>query len=177
MDAVTILGGGGHGLDILHDLRAQGVRVAGVYDNSPNRGPLGTTDDWYLDSRRWLVGVNDPLVRRDIASGRTGAYNDGIWVHRHADIGPSVDLGQHTHINAGVTVTRSVLGAFCTVSPGAHICGDVTIGHWVAIGAGATISHYATIGNGVVIGAGAVVLPHQHIDSGTWVGVPAEPSA
>ena len=173
MEAVTILGGGGHGADIRHDLRAEGTRVAGFFDDHTDRSQLGTTADWLADERPWLVGVNDPDQRWQLSGGRVGAHNAGIWIHRHASVGPTVLVGEHTHINAGVTITRSTLGVCCTVSPGVNICGDVTIGDRVLIGAGATISQFARIGDDVTIGAGAVITPWQRLIGGTWVGTPA----
>ena len=84
-------------------------------------------------------------------------------------------LGAHTHVNAKATLTRCILGDFCTVGPGANICGDVIIGQDVVIGAGATICDRVEICSGVTIGANAVVPPLTKITQpGTYVGVPAK---
>jgi len=172
---VVILGGGGHGRDILHSLRADGVPVAGVYDSRPDRATLGDTTDWRNDPRPFLVGVNDPQVRAELTRSHTGKpYNHGIWVHPDASIGPNVDLGEGTHVNAGATITRSKISRFCTVSPGANICGDVTVGSFCQIGAGAVLCEFVWLNSDVVVGAGTVVPPYEHLWAGTWVGVPAE---
>ncbi len=175
---VVIVGGGGHGKDMLHDLRAQGVSAVGYFDIRPDRGSLGNMSDWADETRPYLIGVNDSWVRRDLAQTYAGLgvpYNTGTWIHRLASVGPYTSLGEHTHVNAGATVTRSSLGDFCTVGPGANICGDALIGDDVMIGAGSTICEFARVEDEVTIGAGAVVLPRQRLLSGsTYVGVPAE---
>ena len=83
--------------------------------------------------------------------------------------------GYGTHINYGVTMTRTTIGHHTTISPGVTICGDVTIGDRTLIGAGAVVCDRVTIGNDVTIGAGAVVLPETTVPDGeTWYGVPAK---
>ena len=175
---VVIVGGGGHGKDMLHDLRSQGVSAVGYFDVRPDRGSLGAMADWYDDSRPYLLGVNDSWQRWEmerVYAGESEPYNAGIWVHDAASVGPYTSLGEHTHINAGATITRSSLGDFCTVGPGANICGDVLIGDGCMIGAGATICEFARLEDNVTVGAGAVVLPRQRlIDGSVYVGVPAE---
>lgn len=121
-----------------------------------------------------LIGVNSPQQRAWIASQLD--VHDLAWVHPHTFIGPDCNWLPGTHINYGVTMTRTRIGRHCTISPGATICGDVTIGDRVLVGAGATICDRVTIHDDVVIGAGAVVLPETVIRRGIWVGVPARPT-
>lgn len=163
---VTVLCAGAHGSDIAVDVNA--VRL---YDDDVS---LGHQPLWAFRGGPAYVGVNDSGQRKAIAE-KWGAKNPDGWVHRSAVFDRSA-LGEHTHVNAGCTVIRARLGAFCTLSPGVTVCGDVIIGDHVTIGAGATICNLVTIGDGATIGAGAVITPGSRVAAGeTWVGVPGRP--
>jgi UDP-3-O-[3-hydroxymyristoyl] glucosamine N-acyltransferase len=168
MAAVAILGAGGHGRDIAAICQAGG-------------DPVEFFDD-YLDGFRatskafgqHLIGINDPNTRRLVALERPDhathavhptadfpslyLWNPGIVVGARTCIGPDVILGEHVHIGAGCTITRTTVGAFTTIGPGVNIAGDVKIGEGVLVGVGAVVSNLVTIGDGAVIGAGAVVV-------------------
>lgn len=170
--ALVIFGMGGHGTDMAEDLWP--VDVVFYDDHHPDA--VGGLDAWVQDLRPHLVGINDPDERRRIGNMHPGpAAERGVWIHQGAQVGPGCSFGRHTHVNAGVTITRTAVGDFCTISPGATICGDVTIGHGVTIGANATVCQFSTVGNFAVIGAGAVLPPHTEVGPGeTWVGNPAK---
>lgn len=156
---VALIGDGGHARDILATLPfpAEVFTHHEVWDGT---GPV-------------IIAVNDPRLRAQIAE--TLGVHDLAWDHPGAWWGES-SWGYGTHINYGVTMTRTTIGTHCTISPGVTICGDVTIGDRVLVGAGATICDRVTIGNDATIGAGAVVLPETVVPDGeTWVGVPARP--
>jgi len=122
-----------------------------------------------------LLGINDPGARARI-SGELD-ISDNAWVHPSVVIGPGCSWDTGTHINAGVTMTRTVIGRHTTIAPGVTICGDVQIGSRVLIGAGAVICDRVTIDDDVIVGAGAVILPLSHLTAGTYVGVPARCSS
>ena len=120
-----------------------------------------------------IIGINDPRLRAKVSE--IIEIDDMVWIHPSAVIGIECHWNSGTHINYGVTMTRTTIGHHTTISPGVTICGDVTIGDRVLIGAGSTICDRVTIGNDVTIGAGAVVLPETVIPDGeTWFGVPAK---
>ncbi len=130
----------------------------------------------------YIIGINDPQVRAKVAAELGGpGWSRGRFVHPTAYLGcgtthGSSFIGDGTHINYGAMMTRTDLGEYVTICPGAHISGDVTIGDRVLIGTGAVIAvpHagcHITIGDDAVVGAGAVVL--HDIPEGTWVGNPA----
>jgi len=72
-------------------------------------------------------------------------------------------------MNYGASMTRSCLGAFCTVSPGAVICGDVIIGNDTLIGAGAVVCDRVRIGSNVTVAAGAIIPPESYVPDGAKV--------
>lgn len=176
MEAVTIgvFGAGGHGQDIAEDIRRRWACIE-LYDDDPTQLLPSLAEATDLE---YIIGVNDPWARAEISrrlfDETARPMRGGRWIHQSAIYSGSVGLGEHTHINAGCTLTRCTLGQFVTVAPGVDICGDVTIGDRVLIGAGATICNLVTIGSDVTIGAGTVVLPNSEIpDGSTWVGNPA----
>lgn len=109
---------------------------------------------WKPDGDGYLLGINRPELRHDIATEY--GYDDLAWVHSHAYLGPDCIYGAGTHINYGVTMTRTKIGHHCTITPGVTICGDVTIGDRVFIGAGAIIVNLTTVPDDTFIKAGTV---------------------
>ena len=169
MVRVAVYGNGGHGRDIAATL----PDFAGFMDDDPERAELAAVPGEY----EVIIGVNDGRTRRELEHDLNAAgirFHDlGRWVHPQANVGPSVHLGAHTHVNAGAFLTRCTLGDFVTVGPNATICGDVIIEQNVTVGAGAVIRNLVNITHDVVIGAGAVVTS-DITQPGTYVGVPAK---
>jgi acetyltransferase-like isoleucine patch superfamily enzyme len=163
----TLIGSGSHATDIRATLQyVDAWQEFGHHKQA--------TQEELDDAQPVIIAINNPKTRAEVA--RYLNISDWWWVHPASTIGPDCHYGPGTHINYGVTMTRTTLGHHCTISPGVTICGDVTIGDRTLIGAGATICDRVTIGNDVTVGAGAVVLPEATIPDGeTWVGVPAKP--
>lgn len=185
MTSLFILGGGGHGSDIL--AIASDEQVWEPYTLDEQDG-----DDFAIAyGHCYVVGVNDSRRRRAIAERiRDGVPANvvhpsalvslgtkiagGVVVGHNASVGPNVQIGLHTHLNGGVFVTRAHIGDFVTIGPNATICGDVTIGNDVMIGAGSVVKNLLTIGDGATVGCGAVVV--HNVPAGmTVVGNPARP--
>lgn len=162
----TLIGCGGHAADIVH----AAVKY-GQWERSMGR--ICHHSEWDGDLPV-MLGINNPQLRAKVADEL--CVQDLSWVHPAIGwVGKEVQWGYGTHINYGVTMTRTTLGHHVTISPGVTICGDVTIGNRTMIGAGATICDRVQIGDDVTIGAGCVVLPESVIpDGSTIVGVPAK---
>lgn len=83
-----------------------------------------------------------------------------------------VTLGIHVHVNTAASINQSSsIGDFCTVSPGARICGDVNVGESTSIGAGSVVINFKNVGKNCTLGAGTVVIKNVS-DNTTVVGVP-----
>jgi acetyltransferase-like isoleucine patch superfamily enzyme len=159
----VIIGDGAHAQDML--ATAEDDRAISLVSHHE--------DADLVEGSPYAIGINDPRVRDQVRQAI--GWDDVWWVHPFTYLGRECRWKAGTHINYGVTMTRTRLGHHCTVSPGVTICGDVTIGNRVLIGAGATICDRVTIGDDVTVGAGAVILPETVIHPGeTWVGVPAK---
>lgn len=156
--ATLIVGAGGHADDIA--MTTPGLYA---YPHHTDVPPLGYADEI-------IIGINDPSLREKVAAEL--GVRDLAWIHPDAKLYVDVTYGHGTHINYGVTMTRTRVGRHTTIAPGVTICGDVVIGDRCMIGAGAVITNLLTIGDDAIIGAGAVIL--SDVPAGeTWVGNPA----
>jgi serine acetyltransferase len=184
VESVTILGAGGHGHDVAAIVRACGYHFAGFLDDDRGR-------PWSGLAGPYVFGVHDSLcrARRDfmdepaVTLVHPSAYIEpgvvpgaGVVVGPRAVVGPGCVLGRHVHIGQMASLVRTECADYVTVSPGAIICGDVTIGEGATIGAGAVVSNLCHIGPYATVGAGAVLPPRTTVPTGAvWAGVPARP--
>jgi acetyltransferase-like isoleucine patch superfamily enzyme len=67
-----------------------------------------------------------------------------------------------------------VVGDYVTLSPGAHVSGNVRLGDDVTLGVGAVVRQGVSIGARTLVGAGAVVVDDLPADI-TAIGIPARP--
>lgn len=85
-----------------------------------------------------------------------------------------VTIGNHISLNLDCTLGHdNIIGDYCTIAPGSHISGNVTLKEGVDCGTGVVILPGLTIGKWSTIGAGAVVTDNIP-DNVTAVGVPAK---
>ena len=184
---MIILGAGNHAKDLMEIAHRNGIHDIALYDDDIDTGYPIPPGCLYGPL---VIGVNDPRDRREIAHrfrhllGAAPLFDPsaliGRDVHcgRGAVIGPmasllhSVILGDHVHVSTHVSIVRSNVGDFSTLSPGAVVCGNVEIGEAVSVGAGAVICERSTIGNDCTIAAAAIVPPYSIIPDGkTVIGV------
>lgn len=140
----TLIGDGGHARDIWSEL------------NHDRGWKMVAHHEHYEFDPETIIGINSPQLRATVAE-KLG-IEDLAWEHPHAFIGNESGWLYGTHINYGVTMTRTTLGHHCTIAPGVTICGDVQIGDRVFIGAGSTIKNLVTIGDDAFIPMGSVVV-------------------
>lgn len=184
----SILSAGNHSRDIQEIYyRARKGKELTVYDDNSIEYPKPPKNL----SGRILIGVNDPLLRREIAGrwkhlkgtnpvidpsvtiGPDVGLGLGVVVAQQTALGLGVCLGNHVHVNTCVSLIRALVGDFSTLSPGCVICGNVEIGEATLIGAGAVVCERTFIGNEVTVGAGAIIppysrVPHGAIVTGVW---------
>ena len=187
MDAIVILGAGGHA-GVVCDVALSGgaFRVLGFIDRSaeptahglPVLGGDACLPGLEVDAA--LVGIGDNWIRARVAQAASAArpgLRFAVAVHRAATVAPGVVLGagtvvmagaivnpgarigDHCIVNTGAVVEHdAVIGDHASIAPRAVLGGGVKVGAFSAVGIGATVSHGVTIGEHAVIGAGSVVM-------------------
>lgn len=147
-----------------------------------------------LDNDVFFCAMGDVKYRRkyvEMIKARGGHFIS--LIHRDADIGISVEIGEGCFIRRGVTLTTDikigehtaifdhsmighdcVQGDFCHLSAHTFLGGGVRLGNSVTLHPGARVVPHKKVGEGSVIGAGSVLIsnarPHK-----TYFGIPAVP--
>lgn len=86
----------------------------------------------------------------------------------------NISIGKHNIINLATTIGHDIItGNYCSIMPGVHLSGAVTVDEGVLIGTGARILQKLTLGAWSKVGAGAVVINDVN-EKTTVVGVPAK---
>lgn len=204
MIPLILIGNGGHAVDILQIIRdinhhRPTYDIIGSLDDSLLRDRLGDIEDIVnYPKAQYVICVNDGKVRKDIwwriarqfkyecpsaanlihptaYIGDNCVYGEGLVMGPYSVLTTKVHIGRHVHLNSHASVNQnSHIGSFCTLSPGARVCGDCDIGTEVNMGANSVIINVKRVGDRATIGAGAVVI--RDVEEETIViGVPAKP--
>lgn len=141
---------------------------------------------------KFIIGVGKPALRQLLSKKLTTLGGRAVsLIAPSANIGEGVSLAEGLNIMTGAVITQDVeigfgtlvhihasihhdcrVGAFCELSPGCRLLGNVTVGDLVSIGTNAVLLPGVTVGEGAVIGAGAVVT--KTVSPGKVVkGIPA----
>lgn len=149
------------------------------------------------DKARYVIAIGDGELRRRMAAAMAEkGFKSTCLIHPKAEVSGWVDLdegviicaqvaittnvklGKHVHINLASTVGHDVeIGDYSTISPGAHLSGNVVLGQSVFVGTGVNIINGTTdsplvIGDGAVLAAGACIV--RSVEAGALMaGVPA----
>lgn len=177
---MILYGAGGHAKVIYDCLLSQGIQVAGVFDDNPDKSFNGSNvmspyNNDLLPDEELIISIGSNKTRYEIAhcikhqygivkhhtaliSDRSNIGN-GSMIMANAVIQTGSKIGKHTIVNTGVIIEHdSTLEDFVHIAPGAIVCGEVVIAKGAFIGANATVLPGVKIGEWAVIGAGAVVL-------------------
>ncbi|MBW2621377.1 MAG: acetyltransferase [Deltaproteobacteria bacterium] len=131
-----------------------------------------------LELHRRLEKLDIPpvtMAHPSVVIAKDASIGAGSQIMAGSIIGPAASLGISCIINAKVNVDHdNKLGEGVEISPGATLCGVVTVGDRAWIGAGATVLPGVKIGEDSVVGAGAVVNKDVPANI-TVVGIPAKP--
>lgn len=115
------------------------------------------------------------VAHPSVIMAEDAVIGEGSQIMAGSIIGPMARLGTSCIINAKVSVDHdNILDDGVEISPGATLCGAVTIGENTWIGAGATVLPGIKIGRDAIVGAGSVVTKEVP-DNTTVIGIPAKP--
>jgi sugar O-acyltransferase (sialic acid O-acetyltransferase NeuD family) len=189
MDAIALIGGGGHArvvLSILNKLNR--YRVIG-YTDEKNAGALsGISHLGDDESLAAVAAENDPL-NVALAVGQTGLGTQRwkLWSRLTGVrlLFPSV-ISPDAVVNEGVTFSEAVVvmdgtvincgavvGRGAIVNTNSTIEHDVLLGDWVHVAPGATICGGSEIGRFSMVGAGATIIQGVKIVEGCLIGAGA----
>jgi len=175
------------------------IAVKGFIDREPNPDGLHGFPVWSLDQAdrelHLICGIGgmpeikQRVVREAAAQGfrfLPGAVHDSVRIGPNVTLGAgtivcaghiitvALTIGTHVAVNLDGTISHdTVIDHWCTLSPGVHVSGRVTLGEAVYAGTGASIIEGITVRPYAVIGAGAVVT-NEVPESSLVVGVPAK---
>lgn len=204
MKRLALLGASGHGKVVADAALSAGWDTVEFFDDAWPRlqenGPWPVTGDTnallarFPDFQGVIVSIGDCAARwrQHQALCAAGAplvsvVHPAAVVSRHAVLGAGTVVmagavvnigavvGQAGIINTGATVDHDcLLRDAVHICPGAHLSGNVVVGHGSWVGVGAAVKQGLSIGERVIVGAGAVVV-RAVPDGSTAVGNPAAP--
>lgn len=195
--SVVILGAGGHGRVIADIIVSAGDQVYGFLDDDDKLDRtisgfpiLGKLEDVskYKEAHTFVIGVGSNKIRKQISEldsvnwhtaihpsavvARDVIFGTGSVVMAGAIINTGTNIGRHCIINTGAIIDHdNLLSDFVHISPGATLCGTVSVGELTHIGAGAVVRNNIMITHSCIIGAGAVVV-NDIKEPGIYVGIP-----
>lgn len=95
----------------------------------------------------------------------TAILEDGVQLLARSVVQAQAYIGSNTIINTGAQVDHNChIKEHCSVSPGAVLCGGVSLGRNVFVGANAVIIQNVEVGDGAVIAAGSIVT--KNVEAG-----------
>lgn len=186
MQALVVVGAGGHGRALIELLRDHGGFVlAGVVDARPPATPvLGLAvlgDEGALPGlfaagvRHACVAIGEPAARLAVAARLVQ-----IGFALPALLHPSVVRAGSAGVDEGaVVLPRAVLGAACRigrlaiVNTGAIVEHDCVVGEGAHCGPGAVLCGGVRVGDRALIGAGATLRPGVTVGADAVVGLGA----
>ena len=190
MDAIVVIGGGGHAKVVISILRKlKRYRILGYTDPKDNGAVLGVP---YLgpDGELATLAVGPKRTRMQRSPlGRLGWGSSGsnsgrgllspacrfpLIVSPGAVVNEGVSGGEGAVVMDGAVInTGATIGRGAIVNTNSTVEHDVVLEDWVHVAPGATISGGVTVGRFSMIGAGATVIEGIKIAAGCMVGAGA----
>jgi acetyltransferase EpsM len=190
-----LIGAGGHAKVVIDILRANSIKIAGIYDSTPYVETLfgipflGSEDGVVFMQEEVIVTIGNNATRKKVANklstiagiaiskqsmvADTVTVSDGTVIAPGAIVQTHSVIGRHVIVNTAANIDHDCeINDFVHISPGAVLCGNVHVGEGTQIGAGAVCIPDVKIGKWCTIGAGTVVTKDIP-DYAVAVGVPA----
>jgi sugar O-acyltransferase (sialic acid O-acetyltransferase NeuD family) len=178
---MVLYGASGHSKVIIEALIASGGNVIAIFDdNEEVNGVLnykvsGKYDDAFFPDVPRIISIGSNLVRMKIAKRLNCSFGNVVhptgWISSTVKLGEGTvvmgnvivqadaQIGRHVILNTSSSIDHDcIIHDFVHISPGAVLCGGVTIGEGTQVGAGATIIQNIKVGKWAIIGAGSVIV-------------------
>jgi UDP-perosamine 4-acetyltransferase len=183
MQAVVVVGGGGHAkviIEILQDageFEIAGCTVSGAGASSVLDVPVLGDDSqlpliYNSGVHNAFIAVGNNRVRR-----RLGQDVLAMGFKLVNAVSPFAVLSRRVELCAGIAVmpgavvnSCSRLGNGCIVNTSATVDHDCSIGEWAHIAPGTNLAGCVTVGEGALLGIGSRVIPRIAIGAWTTVG-------
>lgn len=107
------------------------------------------------------------VVSKDVEIGMGSVLMAGVVINSGTKMGNGVIINTSSSVDHDC-----IIGNYCHLAVGAHICGTVNVDSMTWIGAGATVNNNISLCEGCLIASGAVVTKDIG-EKGTYVGIPA----
>lgn len=194
MNRLIIIGASGHGKVVADIARLVGyIDIAFLDDDEnilecggyPVIGKSNSAPEGDL-----FVAVGNGKIRKMLMDTYRNR-NFPVLIHPAAVVAENTKIGNGTVVMAGAVINSGsriekgciintcasvdhdcMVGGFCHIAVGAHLCGTVSVGELSWIGAGSTISNNINICSNVIIGVGAAVI-RDITHAGTYIGIPS----
>lgn len=189
MQAIVVVGGGGHARVVISILRKLGCYQILGYTDLEDKGTL--FDASYIGSDRELEALTTRSreLNAILAVGQVGLGKprSELWarfqpfalrfpfiVSPDAIVNERVKGGEGAVVMDGAVINcGATLGRGAIVNTNSTIEHDVVLGDWVHVAPGATICGGVTVGSFSMIGAGATVIEGTKIGSNCLIGAGA----
>lgn len=187
MDAIILLGGGGHCKSVIDSIRRMnryhiigildkkdkvgsyinGVRIIGEDNELPHFFQRGVQYAFIT-----LGSIGNILFREKIYQRvKSAGYKLPIIADPTAIISDSAKIGEGTYIGKGAIINTDVtVGTNCIINTGAIIDHECQIGDFSHISPGTTLSGNVLVGYGTHIGTNSTVIQGIQIGSNTLIG-------
>jgi sugar O-acyltransferase (sialic acid O-acetyltransferase NeuD family) len=188
MAELFIIGASGHARVSLDILEAQGLEVAGFFDDDPELigkklhgiSVMGDLSDFQIklenEHAHYFIAVGNNHNRKKIAL-QLKRYNNGNSlnaIHPSAVISSRIKKGYGNFIAPGAIInTGTVLGDYIIINTGATVDHDNTLCDYVQLSPGCNLAGNVMIEEGAFIGTGAVIIPGKRIGAYAVIGAGA----
>jgi UDP-perosamine 4-acetyltransferase len=189
MDAIVVIGGGGHAKVVISILqKLKNCRILGYTDLKDNGPLLGVpylgTDDQLPAPAAEPRTLNAALAIGQVGLGKTrcelwvrvqpAAVSFPLIVSPCAVVNAGVSGGEGAVVMDGAVInTGASIGRGAIVNTNSTVEHDVVLEDWVHVAPGATICGGVTVGRFSMVGAGATVIEGRKIAAGCIVGAGA----
>jgi sugar O-acyltransferase (sialic acid O-acetyltransferase NeuD family) len=181
MNKILLYGASGHGKVVISVLKSLEYELAGIFDDNINISHLNINtqivnvyDPTFFSNAPIIISIGDNKIRKNLTKiikhkyislkhpssiiNETSMIDIGTVLMHNSVVQANTIIGQHCIINTSAVVEHDCfISNFVHISPGACLCGNVTINEGTHVGANSTILPNIQIGKWCKIGAGAVI--------------------